>query len=66
MILAFPARESSFDIAQGGIKIEWRGDSDDDIHSPVMGSVASIEMLVPVSNTTLNTFVDEVTDFQRG
>jgi hypothetical protein len=64
--ISYSGSESSFDIAKGGIKIEWRGDNDNDVHSPILGSIASIDMLIPVTNTTLNTFVDDVRTSKEG
>ena len=58
--------DSAFQIAKDGIKIEWRGESDEDIHSPMMGSIATIEMLVGTSETTVLTFLSDLRTSKEG
>ena len=58
--------DSAFQIAKDGIKIEWRGESDEDIHSPMMGSIATIEMLVGTSETTVTTFLSDLRTSKEG
>ena len=58
--------DSAFQIAKDGIKIEWKGEADDDIHSPVMGSIATIEILVNVAETTVMTFLSDLRTSKEG
>jgi len=58
--------DSAFQIAKDGIKIEWRGESDEDIHSPMMGSIATVEMLVGTSETTVLTFLSDLRTSKEG
>jgi len=58
--------DSAFQIAKDGIKIEWKGEADDDIHSPVMGSIATIEILVNVAETTVLTFLSDLRTSKEG
>lgn len=58
--------DSAFQVAKGGIKIEWKSDNDSDILSPVYGSQASVEMLINVSETTLGTFINDLRTSKEG
>lgn len=58
--------DSAFQIAKDGIRIEWRGDINDDIHSPVMGSIATVEILVNVAETTVLTFLSDLRTSKEG
>jgi hypothetical protein len=58
--------DSAFQIAKGGIKIEWKSDNDSDILSPIYGSSASVDMLINVSETGLGTFVNDLRTSKEG
>jgi hypothetical protein len=58
--------DSAFQIAKGGINIEWKSDNDSDILSPIYGSSASVDMLINVSETGLGTFVNDLRTSKEG
>jgi hypothetical protein len=62
----YSGSDSSFDIARNGIQIEWKASEQEDLYSPVYGSVCTIDMLVPVSNSTLTTFISDVRTSKEG
>lgn len=62
----YSGSDSSFDIARNGIQIEWKASEQEDLYSPIYGSVCTIDMLVPVSNSTLTTFISDVRTSKEG
>ena len=62
----YSGSDSSFDIARNGIQIEWKASEQEDLYSPIYGSVCTIDMLVPVSNNTLTTFISDVRTSNEG
>ena len=62
----YSGSDSSFDIARNGIQIEWKASEQEDLYSPIYGSVCTIDMLVPVSNSTLTTFISDVRTSNEG
>ncbi len=58
----FSGTAYNFDIEYQGISINWDNDGQgaDNRHAPIFGSKSEINMLVPVDDTTLNTFLEDL------
>lgn len=54
------------DLARDGIRIEYQSEQQDDPLWPIMGSVATMDMLLDVTDTTLETFLDDLRTSSEG
>ena len=57
---------SLVEAAKGGIKIKWDGQGSDDRYTPILGSVAELVMLVPVGDTDITSFLDDLRTSPEG
>lgn len=51
---------TEFDVNAGGIRIKYDPVKSDDRHAPILGSVASVSMLVEVGDSVIETFLEDL------
>ena len=62
----FSGTATTFEVSKGGITINWGTSKKEDRHAPIFGSVAAVKMLVPVGDSTLETFLEDLRTSKEG
>lgn len=62
----FSGTATTFEVSKGGITINWETSKKEDRHAPIFGSVAAVKMLVPVGDSTLETFLEDLRTSKEG